>query len=270
MSIGQLQEQKTENTIEIRNYFISYLRKVNYKGIFGVAKFSAVYKELMPVQQDKLKNILKQQLEDYIKIGSIISLGIFYPPDIIDCINVNINGKLDKDLWNRYSDEYQHLNDKLKYISRKIAKKFKLFAFPPTTGVPAENIRNVIDYYPHTISHRVVAEHAGIGWRGKSELIITKTHGPAVRFTSILCNLPLIQGEKIENMCGECTACLKVCPILKNKDKLEDYREDCREFLISLGLKHDICGKCIKACYRDSIFKDKFKSEPLQYTNKQI
>lgn len=214
----------------------------------------------MPVQQEKLNEVLNNNLQDFLKTGSIISLGIFYHPDTIDNINIEINDKLEKDHWNRYAKEYKHLNDMLKEIGELIAQNFGGFAFPPTTGVPAENISNVIDYYPHTISHRVVAEQAGIGWRGKNELLITKSHGPTVRFTSILSNLPLIQGEKMENQCGECTACLDICPILKNKHKFKDYRENCRKFIISLRLSYDVCGKCIKACYRDSIFKDKFNS----------
>lgn len=257
--IEDLLKQKEKNTNKIQQYYFDYLQEVNYKGIFGVAKFSNVYNELLPVQQNKLKDLLKQQFDDYLKTGSIVSLGIFYYPEIIDSINVETKGILDKSRWNLYSDEYVHLNNMLKKIGDDVAKNFNGFSLPPTTGVRVEDIGNVIDYYPHTISHRVVAEHAGLGWRGKSELIITKENGPAVRFTSILFNFPLIQGEKIENMCGECNACLDICPILKNKVNLENYRENCRKFMIILGLTEDVCGKCIKACYRNSIIKEMFK-----------
>jgi len=252
-------DNKKENTLKIRDIFFNYLQRINYEGIIGVAKFSNVYKDLMPVQQGKLKNVLGNKLGDFLKNGSIISIGICYPSNIIDCINVKENGKINKIKWNKYAEEYYHLNLMLKEIGAQIAKKFNFFSFPPTTGVPAENITNVIDYYSHTISHRVVAEHAGLGWRGKNELLISKIHGPIVRFTSILANIPLNKGQKMENQCGECSACLDACSILKKKELLKDYRENCRKYIISLGLKHDICGKCIKACYIDSIFKEKFK-----------
>ena len=215
----------------------------------------------MPIQQEKLKETLKEQFKDFMDTGSIISLGIFYTPDIIDCINVEKNGKIDMDRWNLYSDEYQHLNNMLKEISKEIADKFNGIAFPPTTETPAEKIKNIKDYYQKTISHRLVAEYAGIGWRGKSELIITEERGPTVRFTSVPINIPMTQGSIIESKCGECSACLEVCPFLKYKENLEDYRENCRNFIFSFGLKHDVCGKCIKACFRDSIFKKKFISE---------
>ena len=258
MIINNIKKKKEENTVKIRQFFFEYLRKVNYEGVFGVAKFSSVYNALMPIQQDALKRASKEQFEEFMKTGSIISLGIYYTPDIIDCIHHEENGEIDINRWNLYSDEYEHLNIMLKEISEEIGDKFNGIAFPPTTETPAELINNVVDYYGKTISHRLVAEYAGIGWRGKNELIITEDRGPTVRFTSVLINIPMIQGSRIEIKCGECTACLEACPILKNKEHLNDYREDCRKFLIFLGLKHDVCGKCIKACYRQSIFSKQF------------
>lgn len=259
MGMDSVGNEKTKNTEQIQQYFFDYLKKVKYKGTFGIAEFSSVYNELMPVQQDKLKVSLKGQLKDFMNTGSIISLGIFYPGEFIDCINVQKNGVIDKERWDVYSDEYQHLNDMLKEVSSGIAQNFNGIAFPPTTEVIYENFSSVTEYYPHTISHRVVAQHAGIGWRGKSELIITETYGPAVRFTSILNNMPLNQNNKIESRCGECTACLDVCSFLKSKDDLKDYRENCNSYLMSLGLKHHVCGKCVKACFRDSIYRKKFR-----------
>ncbi len=263
MTLSEKARMKAANTAKIRQFFFEYLDSVNYKGIFGVAKFSSVYNGLMHVQQDNIKNKLKEQFLEFMDTGSIISLGIFYYPDIIDGINVEKNGKIDIYRWNLYSDEYQHLNNMLKEISHKIAKKFNGIAYPPTTETPAEKIKNVTDYYNKTISHRLVAEYAGMGWRGKNELIITEEAGPTLRFSSILINIPLLQNSKIESKCGECAACLEICSFLDNKAKLEDYRENCRKFIISLGLKHDVCGKCIKACFRDGLFKEQFTSKIL-------
>ncbi len=259
MGLDHIKNEKTKNTAQIQQHFFNYLEKVKYKGIFGIAKFSSVYNDLMPVQQETLKESLKGQLKEFMNMGSIVSLVIFYPGEFIDCINVQKNGVIDKERWDVYSDEYQRLNDMLSEVSSGIALNFNGIAFPPTIDVSYENFGSVTEYYPHTISHRVVAEHAGIGWRGKNELIITETHGPAIRLTSILINIPLNQNKKIENRCGECTACLNICSFLKKKDSLKDYRENCNSYLMSLGLKHHVCGKCVKACFRDSIYREKFR-----------
>lgn len=259
MVLDRIKNEKTKNTVQIQDYYFDYLEKIKYKGTFGIAKFSTVFNDLMPLQQEKLNETLKGRLKEFKDTGSIISLGIFYPGEIIDCINAQKNGVIDMERWDLYSDEYQHLNDMLIDASNQIAQKYIGIAFPPTTEAMAKSINSVIEFYPYTISHRVVAEHAGVGWRGKSELIITDTHGPAVRFTSVLINIPLNQNKKIESKCGECTACIEVCPFLKNKESLKDYRENCNNFLNSLGLEHHVCGKCVKACFRDSIYREKFR-----------
>ncbi|MBD3255168.1 MAG: hypothetical protein GF383_08740 [Candidatus Lokiarchaeota archaeon] len=247
--------RKNRLTDEINHYFVEYLKQVNYTGLFGVAPFSSVYINLMPIQQNRLKKLLKSNLNNYMELGSIISLAIAYRSETIKNINSNRDGLVKKERWNLYSDKYEHLNNMLKEIGHKIAVKFKGIAIPPTTETPAENINYVSDYYQHTISHRLVAEHAGIGWRGKSELLITKMHGPAVRLTSVILKGPLVYGKMIIDGCGECNACLEACPILKKKYKLKNYREQCRLYIISLGLKHDVCGKCLKACYFNGRWK---------------
>ncbi|MBE0526667.1 MAG: hypothetical protein IH631_06965, partial [Candidatus Thorarchaeota archaeon] len=105
------------------------------------------------------------------------------------------------------------------------------------------------------------AENSGIGWRGKNQLIIHEKFSCAIRFASIITAMPLEHGEKKELMCCDCTACEDACGFIKHRDILPDYRENCHryiQFLKSKGIEKDICGKCIKACYRSSIFKDHF------------
>jgi epoxyqueuosine reductase QueG len=111
------------------------------------------------------------------------------------------------------------------------------------------------------ISHRVVAENAGRGWRGKNQLIIHDKYSCAIRFTSVIVSFPLIWSKKAESKCGTCTACEDVCGFIKYREVLPDYRENCRRYILFLkskGIKKDICGKCIKACYQSSIFQDIF------------
>jgi epoxyqueuosine reductase QueG len=80
----------------------------------------------------------------------------------------------------------------------------------------------------------------------------------ALRFASVVTSLPLSHGEKIKGSCGECEACLEACVFLRNKEKLENYRESCRRYIAKLGLEKEVCGKCIKACYRHSAFSHVF------------
>jgi epoxyqueuosine reductase len=60
---------------------------------------------------------------------------------------------------------------------------------------------------------RPLAEKAGLGWTGKHTLIINSSVGSWFFLGEIFTfvPLPIDQPEQI-NQCGECTACLKVCP----------------------------------------------------------
>jgi epoxyqueuosine reductase QueG len=155
--------------------------------------------------------------------------------------------------------EYYNINKILNDISKGISERFKGIPILATIEGIVNKIQSVEEYYEQSVSHRVIAENAGLGWRGKNELIVNDKFSCALRFASVLTTFPLIHRRKVENLCGICDACLEACPFLKNKERLENYRENCRRYLIQLKLDADVCGKCIKSCYRQSIFSSKFK-----------
>ena len=250
--------ERVRNFQKVKSFFGRKLEEIGCDGIVGVAKFKKVYDVLMPVQRSKLEDICGYRFQNLMRNGSIICMGIAYPEHVIDCIDVRMdNGTADKDAWNTYAREYHRLNRFLNAISEGIADLFGGLPIPAT--VEGIVVKNVEEYYGMTVSHRVVAESAGLGWRGKNELIVNETFSCALRFASVITNLPLIHGRKVKASCGECEACLEACSFLKNKDKLENYREGCRRYIIQLGLEGEVCGKCIKACYHHSIFSNRFK-----------
>lgn len=254
--------EKEQNFQRIKGYFEGKLAKIGYDGVFGVADFEGVYYDLMPIQRNKLEDICGDQFPKFMKNGSIICTGIAYPERVIDCIGAVSGDKIDTDTWNIYAREYQKLNRLLNALSGRIADEFGGIPILATMEGVAKKVTSVEDYYGMTVSHRVIADNAGLGWRGKNELIVNKKYSCALRFASVITDLPLTQGEKVETSCGACSACLEVCPFLKNKERLKNYRENCRKYIIGLmarGLVDEVCGRCIKACYRDSIFRDAFK-----------
>lgn len=57
-----------------------------------------------------------------------------------------------------------------------------------------------------------VCEECGIGYIGKSGLLITEKYGPRVNLLYIATDAPLIPDKKhVENRCGNCTVCQKFC-----------------------------------------------------------
>ncbi|MBU6996531.1 MAG: hypothetical protein HXS41_14220 [Theionarchaea archaeon] len=211
------------------------------EGIIGACQYDAVFDNLMPVQQKVLSSLGTGR--------SLIVFGIFHSPRALSSINLRKNGKTDYTSWNIYAREYHQLNSILNEVAEKMAEYVKGIPIPATTQGVASNINRVEDYYTGCISHRVGAELAGLGWRGKNELIVTKEKGCAVRFASVICPSRLEYGNRMDNNCQDCTACLDVCSVLRKKAVLKNYREQCRRFIVKLNLEGDVCGKCVKACY---------------------
>lgn len=60
---------------------------------------------------------------------------------------------------------------------------------------------------------KLAAHLAGLGWIGKSCLLITPEHSPHVRWVTVLTDPPLLPtGTPMEQKCGACTACVDICP----------------------------------------------------------
>ncbi|MBS3809374.1 MAG: epoxyqueuosine reductase [Desulfobacterales bacterium] len=102
------------------------------------------------------------------------------------------------------------------------------------------------------ISHKLTAHLAGIGWIGKSCLLLTPEFGPRVSFTTVLTDAPLSVGIKKDKKCGKCTSCIDACPIGALKDVEFSVEDDvearfdtarCSEY----RGKHP-CGLCVSSC----------------------
>lgn len=71
--------------------------------------------------------------------------------------------------------------------------------------------RAFVDSAP--VLERPLAEKAGLGWVGKHTLLINKHEGSWFFLGELITNIPLLVNTQIEkNHCGDCSACLKVCP----------------------------------------------------------
>jgi epoxyqueuosine reductase QueG len=88
-----------------------------------------------------------------------------YLESAIEAIDPRLSdGTADKIAWKIYAKESDALNNALDAVARESVKRFCGIVIPPDTG---EIVKKVEDYYGKTISHRVVTERAGLGWRGK-------------------------------------------------------------------------------------------------------
>ena len=62
------------------------------------------------------------------------------------------------------------------------------------------------------MSLKILAKTAGLGWQGRSLLIISPEHGPLHRLIAILTDMPLQTNQIIQNECADCKKCIDACP----------------------------------------------------------
>ena len=103
------------------------------------------------------------------------------------------------------------------------------------------------------LSHKKVAQMAGLGWIGRSNLLVTPQYGARVRLVTILTDMPLPPDNPSAGNCGNCFDCLPACPVgAIKKDQMDlDHRrcfEQLREFRKLGYVGQYICGLCVKAC----------------------
>jgi epoxyqueuosine reductase len=109
-------------------------------------------------------------------------------------------------------------------------------------------------------SHKLAANLAGLGWIGKSCLLVTPEAGPRVRWVTVLTDAPLkATGSPMEVQCGDCQDCVDICPpsaftgrafskeepreMRYDARKCEKYFEDTEK---TIGLA--VCGLCLYVC----------------------
>jgi epoxyqueuosine reductase len=122
--------------------------------------------------------------------------------------------KILKDPTKAYISRYTLGRDYHKLIRKRLSTLAKQIDDALPADYPKEHEwinRAFVDSAP--VMERPLAEKAGLGWTGKHTLIINSNAGSWFFLGEILTFLPLpVDQSEQPNQCGECTACLKVCP----------------------------------------------------------
>jgi len=154
---------------------------------------------------------------------------------------------------------YTIVNNRLD-IASSLISSFLLESGYQSLPIPAAE-RTDIDNAIPTVSHKMIAHLAGLGWIGKNCLLITPAYGPRIRLTSILTNAEIDSNTTIiQNQCGQCNKCIEICPshaLLgreyidgEEREKRMDYRK-CEMYYEEMGKNEKIkavCGMCLYIC----------------------
>jgi epoxyqueuosine reductase len=149
----------------------------------------------------------------------------------------------------------QRLDLLISQVSRLLQREgYRSLPIPASKRVDEERICAAF-------SHKMAAHLAGLGWIGKSCLLVTPEMGPRVRWATVLTDAPLqTTGTPIQERCGSCTQCVDICPIQAftgepfraseprekryDASKCDRYFSGMREKDAELA----VCGLCLYVC----------------------
>ena len=159
-----------------------------------------------------------------------------------------------------YASDCKGINARLNAITKAIAKRIESMGYRAET-VPASK-KLVEGGTEGGVSHKAIAIMAGLGWQGKSLLLVTSQYGPRVRLSSVLTDMPLEFDSPVKNRCAKCTKCTEACPAGAIRNVNTDFHYSSRnealhtdkchsntlKYMEVPGVKYTFCGQCIPVC----------------------
>ena len=153
---------------------------------------------------------------------------------------------------------YDVVNTALDQVALRLANTIQRAGFR-ALPVPASK-RTDDNRISSIFSQKLAAHLAGLGWIGKSCLLVTPDHGPRVRWITILTDALLSPtGKSMDQKCGKCTACVDICPVQAftgqpfSPDEPREVRFDaaaCERYFKEMEEKGtvSVCGLCVYVC----------------------
>lgn len=192
------------------------------------------------------------------------------PPDLLEPYTAAISIALPLDMsaaaamsgepTPEYASDCREINDRLNAMTEVIVKHIQSLGFR-AEAIPASK-KLVEGGTESSVSHKAIAIMAGMGWQGKSLLLVTPKYGPRVRLSSVLTDMPLEFDSPVKNRCGNCTKCAEACPAgaIRNVNTYLHYlnREEALDldkchantlkYMDVPGIEYTFCGQCIPVC----------------------
>jgi epoxyqueuosine reductase len=185
-----------------------------------------------------------------------ISIGIRIFDEIVDLLP-------SRERWVSISyrqSTYDVINSRLDQLASRVASELqreghRAMPIPASKRFDSERLCAAF-------SHKMAAHLAGLGWIGKSCLLVTPDHGPRVRWVTVLTDAPLEPtGEGMEPKCGSCHKCVDACPVHAFTGRQFDPQEPrsarydahmCEAYFDELEARGDeaTCGLCVAVCPR--------------------
>jgi epoxyqueuosine reductase len=125
-------------------------------------------------------------------------------------------------IYARGRDYHKVLRQRLQSLADVIEKKIGPFGY-----------RVFVDSGP--VMEVELANKSGLGWRGKHTLLLNREAGSMFFLGEILVDVPFPVDEPITSHCGECSACINICP---TQAITAPYKLDARRCISYLTIEH--------------------------------
>ena len=187
-----------------------------------------------------------------------------YPVGI--CFMIPVPKHIIRDLLEAPTEEYYQMyhdyNKRLNEMAKTAEALLQEAGYNALANTTDKVVWNKEDHTT-ALPHKTVATKAGLGWIGKSCILVTKEFGGAFRMGVVLTDAPLPADAPItESLCDNCRKCVDACPAqcLKNtlwkagmpREEIADVfacDETMRQNMKALyGFEMTICGKCFAVC----------------------
>lgn len=158
-----------------------------------------------------------------------------------------------------YFQHYRTVNAFLDMLALKTVRFLENKGYEAFPVAASQSTGEFCGYFPH----KTACVRAGLGYIGRSGLLITPKYGSAVRLATVLTDMPLSpQRERIPFLCGDCFACVNACPIgaisgrqpTVNRDDFFDAKK-CSQNMKNykdIG-RGAVCGVCMRVCPKSGL-----------------
>ncbi len=111
-----------------------------------------------------------------------------------------------------YYAEYKRVNALLDDLSGRIVEDLRSAGHAAHAIASAQRVDfvNILGEFPH----KTGAVRSGLGWIGRSSLLVTRAYGPRLRLGTVLTDLALgtVPEATQRPFCGSCALCVEACP----------------------------------------------------------
>ncbi|HIF54212.1 MAG: tRNA epoxyqueuosine(34) reductase QueG [Methylococcales bacterium] len=150
-----------------------------------------------------VKHGLKRSRPDLLEAGtvSIISVRMDYLPEKSEKMFANLDDPI-RAFISRYAlgrDYHKVLRNRLQKLANKIEEEIGSFGY-----------RAFVDSAP--VLEKAIAEKAGLGWIGKHSNLINRKAGSWFFLGEIYTDIALPTDSQSSAHCGQCKACIDICP----------------------------------------------------------